>query len=371
MREIHIVFGGLAAKNFILPISKSSINESLIFYQMSNKNDILKIEGVKSFPYWFNLKISPKLNIFTLIKSLIYLSRLLKKYDNYKLITHMTSYSLFPLLVAFFLRIKNRVYFNHGFAHIGSKGIIKIILFILEFLNCLMATNIITVSPSHLEFIKKGLIANKRNIKTTLPGSCSGIDLSKLISKDDLKKKCLSISNSDNIIYLSYIGRPYFRKGFPFILEIFENIKKEMPSRKIILQVIGIKKEKIFEELNNKKYFNSIETIEQTNDVFFYLRKSVITILPSIREGFGYALLEGATSGNALITFNMLGPDSLVKNNHNGLLIKYGSKPNVFANEICKLISKPEKLKFLMNNSRQSAKEFDKDIVLKSLREIL
>ena len=283
----------------------------------------------------------------------------------------MTTYSLFPLLVALFLKIKNRIYFNHGFAHIGSKGLVKIILFVLEFLNCLMATNIITVSPSQLNLIKKGYIANKRNIRTTIPGSCSGIDLSKLIRKDDLKKKCLSINNIDNIIYISYIGRPYLRKGFPFILKIFETIKKEMPSEKIILQVIGIKTSRILQELNDKRNFNFIETIEQTNDVFFYLRKSVITILPSIREGFGYALLEGAASGNALITFNMIGPDSLVKNNYNGILIKYGSDPNIFAKEICKLISKPEKLKFLMNNARKSAKNFDKNIVLKSLREIL
>ena len=371
MREIHIVFGGVAAKNFILPISKSSQSESLIFYQKSNQNDILKIEGINYFPNWFNIKISQKLNIFNLIRSIFYLSRLLKKYDNYKLITHMTTYSLFPLLVALYLRIKDRVYFNHGFAHIGSKGLVKIILFILEFLNCLLATNVITVSPSQLKYIKKGLIANRKNIKSTFPGSCSGIDLNNLIQKDSLEKKCLSIKNSNSIIYISYIGRPYKRKGFPFILEIFSFLKKEMPSRKIILQVIGIKRELILKELIDKEDLNFIEVIEKTNDVFFYLRKSVITILPSIREGFGYSLLEGAASGNALITFDMIGPDSLMKNNHNGILIKYGSEPNIFANEICKLISEPEKLKFLMKNARESAKDFDKNIVLQSLRKIL
>ncbi len=371
MREIHIVYGGIATKNFIFPIAKSSKSESLIFYQMSNQNDILKIDGVYAFPNWFNLKISSKLNFFILIRSLFYLSRLLKKHSQYKLITHMTTYSLFPLLVALCLKIKNRVYFNHGFAHIGSKGLIQIILFVLEFLNCFMATKVITVSPSQLKKIKKGFIPKKSNINSTFPGSCSGIDLSNLIDKDALKKKCLSINNKDNIIYISYIGRPYVRKGFPFILKIFEDLRKEMPSRKIILQVIGIRKKKIFKELNDKNVINYIETIEQTNDVFFYLRKSVITILPSIREGFGYALLEGAVSGNALVTFNMIGPDSLVKNNHNGILIEYGSKPNIFANEIFKLISKPEKLKFLMNNSRKSAKDFDRNIVLKSLRKFL
>ena len=101
------------------------------------------------------------------------------------------------------------------------------------------------------------------------------------------------------------------------------------------------------------------------------MRKSSITILPSIREGFGYALLEGAASGNALLTFNMIGPDSLVKNNYNGILIPYGEKPKAYATEICNLIVNPEKLKRLMQNARKSAKNFDKNIILESLRRIL
>ena len=369
--ELHFVYGGIAAKNFILPISKSCKNESIIFYQKSSINDNLTINGISALPNWFDIKISPKLNFLILIRSLFYLSRLLKKHPNCEVITHMTTYSFFALIISLLVKVKKRIYFNHGFAHIGSKGFEKIFLFTLEFFNCLFASKVITVSPSHLNFIKKGLIYKAAEIKSTYPGSCSGIDKSKLISLDALNKKCLNLSSRDNYIYLSYIGRPYVRKGFPFILKIFELIRDKMPSTKIKLQIIGITKDQIFDKLNEKDNIRFIDPVGYTNDVFYYLRKSSITILPSLREGFGYALLEGAASGNALVTFNMIGPDSLVKNNYNGILIPYGNDPKVYANEICKLINNLEKLKRFMKNSRESAKNFEQDIILESLRKIL
>ena len=235
----------------------------------------------------------------------------------------------------------------------------------------MISSKVITVSPSHLNYIKKGLIAKTSDIKSIYPGSCSGIDKSKLISLDTLNKKLLNLNSKNNYIYLSYIGRPYVRKGFPFILKIFELIKDEMPKTRIKLQIIGIKKDHILDKLDEKDNIRFIEPVEYTNDVFYYLKKSSITILPSLREGFGYALLEGAASGNALMTFNMIGPDSLVKNNYNGILIPYGNDPKVYANEICKLINNLEKLKRLMKNSRESAKNFEKNIILESLRKIL
>ena len=93
--ELHFVYGGIAAKNFILPISKSCKNESIIFYQKSSINDNLTINGISALPNWFDIKISPKLNFLILIRSLFYLSRLLKKYPNCEVITHMTTYSFF------------------------------------------------------------------------------------------------------------------------------------------------------------------------------------------------------------------------------------------------------------------------------------
>ena len=60
----------------------------------------------------------------------------------------------------------------------------------------------------------------------------------------------------------------------------------------------------------------------------FYLDNDIV-ILPSWHEGFGYALLEGAAFGCAMIASNIPGPDSIVINNVNGSLIPARSQRGI------------------------------------------
>jgi glycosyltransferase involved in cell wall biosynthesis len=214
------------------------------------------------------------------------------------------------------------------------------------------------------------LLGKIRKIQSTYPGSCCGIDISRIISEDLLNKKIKSLYKND-LIYLSYIGRPYSRKGFPYILNLFEKILEINPERKIILQIIGIKKKLILEKIKNEATLSSIYIIEYTNQVDYYLRKSCFLILPSLREGFGYAFLEGASAGNALASFDITGPDSLLKSNFNALIVKKESSIDFFANYISNTLNNPRKLSALMKNARKSSFSFDKRTVLNSLRKIL
>ena len=104
---------------------------------------------------------------------------------------------------------------------------------------------------------------------------------------------------------MTYIGRPLLRKGFPYIINLFENITELIPETKVKLQVIGISESMTKNALKDKTKINLIDSILYTNNVDIYLKKSHITILPSTRESFGYALLEGAAQGNALALFDM------------------------------------------------------------------
>ena len=79
----------------------------------------------------------------------------------------MTTYATIPLFITYLLRVKNRIYFNHGFANIGSEGIIRLVLYFLETLNIFLSTKVITVSPTQLRFIKNNHISKLTPIKST------------------------------------------------------------------------------------------------------------------------------------------------------------------------------------------------------------
>lgn len=367
--EIHLVYGELAAKKFVFPIAKSSNKKFLVFYQVANSNIKLKNKLLFALPKWFNLRFLFSRKAIFIIPSIILLFKILRQNKNAVFVSHMTIFSLLPLVIAFFAGIKKRIYFNHGFAYIGSKGIIKYLLFSIEVINFIFASKVISISPSQVKIARQSFLRNLSLIYSTYPGSCCGEDISFLISESKLKQKIKNLHDPSQVIYLSYIGRPHKRKGFPYIIEIFENLTKTMSEKKLILQLIGIDLNSVKEKVVDKEILSSIEAIDFTDNVYYYLQKSIITILPSEREGFGYALLEGAFMGNALASFELIGPDSIIKNAYNGICLPFGTKPKVFANEISKLILNPNHLAYLMKNAWTTAKKYDRKLVLQSARE--
>jgi len=371
IKEIHFVYGAIAARNFVYPISKSLKNKSKIFYQPINKSDIFKSSNVQKLPNWVNTKILLSWKIFLVIPSFFYLSYLVIKYKNATFVLHTSTYATIPLFITFLFRVKNRIYFNHGFANIGSQGITRLVLYFLEILNILLSTKVITVSPSQLRFLKNNIISKLTPIKSTKPGSCCGILKSKIIDRKSLNYKIKKLKDNNSDFIITYIGRPHNRKGYPLIIEIFNNIVKLHPKQKFLLQVVGINPKLLKREISEFSFRKNIKTIGYTNNVFKYLRNSYIVILPSQREGFGYALLEGAASGNALICFDIIGPDSLIKNNFNGLTIQKDTSAFDFAKRVVELVKDKENLIKMIINARKTSFQFEQKNVIKSIRDIL
>ena len=370
LTEIHFVYGAIAARNFVYPISKSLKNKSKIFYQPINKYDIFNSSNVQKLPNWVNTNILLNWKIFLILPSFFYLSYLVLKYKKATFVIHMSTYATIPLFITSLFRVKNRIYFNHGFANIGSKGIIRLALYFLEALNILLSTKVITVSPSQLRFLKKDIISKLTPIKSTQPGSCCGIIKSKIIDKKSLNSKIKKLKDNNSDFIITYIGRPHNRKGYPLILEIFKNIVKLQPEQKFILQVFGINPKLVKRDISDFSLRNNIKTIGYTNNVFKYLRKSYIVILPSHREGFGYALLEGAACGNALICFDIMGPDSLVKNNFNGLTLQKNISAFDFAKRVVEVVKDKDNLIKMIINARKSSFRFEQKNVIKSIRDV-
>ncbi len=371
MKEVHFVFGNLGAKRFIIPIAESLKGKFEIYCQLANKDKPFSHKNVYFLPKWFNVKIALSSPFLLYIPSCIYLYLFFRRNKNINLVAHMTTYAFFPLLIAFLAGIKNRIYFNHGFANIDAPIQSKYALMIIEFINTLLSTKTITVSPMHKNKIDCSLIGKLKKIYTTYPGSCCGIEKSRIINIEELNQKIRNIYKKESEIYITYIGRPFNRKGFPFILEIFENILKLNPCKKVKLQLIGISNNIVIDKVKNKDILKFVKVIEYTDNIDFYLRKSCFMILPSLREGFGYAFLEAAASGNALAGYKIIGPDSLIRDSFNGVTFSKNVTSKNFAEVISNIINNPDYLAKLMLNARNTSLSFERKIVLSSLREIL
>ncbi len=237
---------------------------------------------------------------------------------------HNSSSSLFPLIIARFLFIKNIIYFNHGMPFVGYKGILRYLLYWLEKINCVLGTNIITVSNEIKQVL--GNISNKK-VEILYNGSACGIDLRKFqsekINSTKLKKK-FNFGHKDKIFL--YIGRPNRRKGFYDIIEIWE--KKFSLNKNYKLLLLGIDRVD-FKKINKKIPQNAfpLSFVKDINNYHFIADYFFMT---SHHEGLSYSVLESFNCKTIVLSNNIPGVEELVQHRKTGFLIDNNCAKNFY-----------------------------------------
>ena len=229
--------------------------------------------------------------------------------------SHNSISSLTPMLVSRFLFVKNIIYFNHGTPFLGHKGITRLILYLIEKLNCLLSTKIITVSHAMKNELQK--ITTKK-IFLIFNGSASGIDLNqfKKIEKNKLViKKQYNITQDNKIIL--FVGRPNRRKGFYDIIEIWKKYFEFRSDYTLIL--LGITENDVLKLY--KKIPHNLKALSFTHkpEIFYILADYLF--MNSYHEGLNYSVIEALLSKTIVISNNILGVSEVINHYVNGFLI--------------------------------------------------
>jgi len=221
---------------------------------------------------------------------------------------------------------------------------------ILEYLNILLSTQIITVSPSMRSELQR--LTPGRDIFCFLPGSSCGLDNKwfQQIKSSYLRDQFL-INKKTKI--LLFVGRPNHRKGFYNLLDAFSLINLD-----VCLFLVGITKKDIPKQYKNLK---NIITLGIQKDMLKIYRSSDVLICPSLHEGFGYAILEAAASNNALLVSNIPGPDAII-DEECGYLFDPLDINDIRA-KINMIFSNDEKLKIFKKQAYKKACQFKSSII--------
>ncbi len=360
---IHTSFTIHSSKRFVEPLT-DCIDQ--------NKYDVeLWIEpydGYYDYDTGFKVKINyMKLNLslnpFTMIGSIIYLIFKIIKRKPEVIETHFTRSSTIPLFVAAITGVSRRIYHNHGIPFLGYKGFKKYILLLIEYFNCALSTDILTVSKGMQSIYNNTFFSKKLLI--TEPGSVCGLVDHEYIDKTkiyNIKKKKKTVYGNNNIYTFIYVGRAVARKGIYLLISAFEEYNKSIENS--LLLIVGISEEEISNTILVNK---NVKYLGFTNNLLPLYQISDIVILPSYHEGFGYSLLEGAAQGNALISSDIPGPDELVINGYNGFRFDVGSQKSLIK---CmkELTKNPQKLKEYQMNARITSEKYHRDKIIKSYK---
>lgn len=269
-------------------------------------------------------------------------------------VTHNTKSSSLPLLAAWLMGVKSRVYFNHGVPFVGYSGFLRWLLRLLEFFNCTLATEIVTVSSD----MKNLLLSVKPLAKVSLiaKGSACGIDLAThnaSLYADSSFREDNGILKDD--MAFVFIGRPERRKGFELVLRLWRDHIKDS-SIKLIL--CGPEQSDVLKFLSQVP--PNVICMGFVNNIPEVLSNADCLILPSLHEGLSYAVLEAMACNCLVLANDIEGIRNLVHNNHNGYLVK-GNSVSGYVSFIFALKAGSSEVSNMKSNALETAQLFSRE----------
>ncbi len=318
---IHFIHHPVSAKKFVEPLV-NCLNEN-------NFEAELWVENRKGYEQFIKRIVCPvrfcnfdiPLNPVRFISRIFTISRKLKKLKPDAVHAHQTRAALIPLLAAKLSGVQTRIYHNHGLPYLGYKGLFRKSLFLLEKINCLLATHVITVSPSLKRIMERDLKISHCVVLGS--GSACGINLDEFnkelfSTENKIKNRSeLGIHKEDFVVF--FCGRPVKRKGIEVLFKAWEKFNL---NRNSVLLLAGVCES----DMKPKwKSLAGIKPLGLVTDVLKLYSACDIVVLPSFHEGASYAILEAFAASRMVIACDIPGNDCLVKHRYNGFMVESGN----------------------------------------------
>ena len=152
------------------------------------------------------------------------------------------------------------------------------------------------------------------------------------------------------------------RKGANYLPKILE----ANPNVKLLISNEGPYKEKLLQELKEKKLLKNVEMLGKISQekVLEIFQSVDLYILPSNEEGMSHSLMEAFASGTPTVAFNVGATKEMFPENFKDFVVEAGNISE-FNKKIQELLNDEEKSKKISNALREEIKKYDKKIVLK------
>jgi glycosyltransferase involved in cell wall biosynthesis len=268
---------------------------------------------------------------FSDIQALIKLYFLFKKERPTIVHTQTPKAGLLGMLAAYFSGVPVRLHTVGGLPLLGTKGVKRSILNLIERLTYACAHKVYPNSIGLKNIIIKNGFCQESHLKVLANGGSNGIDTD-YFNVNNLEKAGLSRNDlrakygigADDFVFL-FVGRIAIEKGFTELLTAFEhlqnsNIKK--PTKLLLVGTFEVHYGAVGEVIKNRIDTNpDIIYLGRFDDVRPFYWLSDVYVFPSYREGFPNTLLEAGAMGLPSIATDINGCNEIVVNNVTGILI--------------------------------------------------
>jgi len=182
----------------------------------------------------------------------------------------------------------------------------------------------------------------------------NGIDVSEMefMTRENARLK-LDIKISNTVI--GTMASLYPTKGLSYLIEALKLLRDKKIQPQLVIFGDGPDYDELLKQINSYQLDKQVIILKNKPRAWPYLKAFDIFVLPSVKEGFPYALLEAAAAQLPVVTTKVGGIPELISHNETGLLVA-PREPQALAQELETLI-KDEKLRQNLGRNLRSRLE--------------
>lgn len=265
-------------------------------------------------------------------------------YDLYKIfrkekpdVVHVNSSKLGGVgaFAARIARVPKIIFTAHGwpFNERHLSPLFRHFIHFLSWLTSFFAHTTITITDGNFAQGKKFPGLARKMVKIPL-----GIKSEQFLSKDEARAKLVEIARSHNqelnqdSFWIGTIGELTHNKGHRYLLDAVSKIKGDYPDVQFPIISDGELRVALENQRTRLNLTSQVSFLGFVPNAKEYLKAFDIFILPSLKEGLPYTLLEAAAAGLPVIASNVGGiPDLLGNDGKSGILVEPESAESIAA----------------------------------------
>jgi glycosyltransferase involved in cell wall biosynthesis len=207
-------------------------------------------------------------------------------------------------------------------------------------ITCFYYSKIICVSEFDRQSAIKNHIAPARKMITVHNGI--NIEKYEFLSREEARQKLNILADS---LCIGTIGEFVKNKGQKYLIEAMSKIQNTRYKTQAIIIGWGEKISNLKSQILNLKLENDVFLIDNLPNAASYLKAFDIFVLPSIKEGLPYTLLEAGLAGLPVIAAKVAGIPEII--GHGEGILTGPADSDALAEKIEELMENPEKRKMM------------------------
>ena len=165
------------------------------------------------------------------------------------------------------------------------------------------------------------------------------------------------------------IANLYATKGLKYLVETAKRVVAKFPAARFVVIGEGREREKLESQISSLKLKDQFFLVGEKKDAARYLSSFDIFVLPSLKEGFPYTILEAMRAGLPIVATAVGGIPEAISSGREGLLVR-PREPQALAEAILRLLRNPELAATLGRNAREKVKQFSLQRMLQKTEEV-